>query len=120
MPHGPFHLLPFHALQRPNGEYVASRSAVVYWPSISTAVQLLNHAPPKPRINNLLVGGLAAEGDSHPEYFERDAEIFVGVRCTLTKAFGMVGASRARLLAMLPQHDLVHLTCHGFFDPADP
>ena len=145
VPHGPYHLIPFHALRLPCGGYVAERFTMVYWPSISTVFQLLSRQRPareKPRSGVLksilrratslgrqaagsdrpqaLVGGIAAAGDVHPEYFERDADILSGTPCEVTLAFGAQSAARSQLLAALPRHDIVHLSCHGFFDSADP
>jgi CHAT domain-containing protein len=68
----------------------------------------------------VFVGGIAAEGDPHPEYFERDADILISRAPDLTKGFGVEGAARSRLLEILPQHDIIHLSCHGFFDRTDP
>jgi len=116
-PHGPLHLLPFHALRMADGAYLASRFGVVYWPSLSTAVQVLaNTASVAKHMPSVFVAGVSAAEDVHPEFFEQDAEIFDRRLCAVTSKIGVRDAARAEILDALPQHDVIHLSCHGFFD----
>ncbi len=120
-PHGPLHLIPFHALKTADGAPLARRHGVVYAPSLSGLIQLLarrpadSAAPPA-----AYVASVPSADDEHPEYFERDAEVFRGTSCPVTTAIGPINASRARVLADLPRHNIVHLSCHGYFDESDP
>lgn len=115
-PHGPLHLIPLHALRMPDGDYIARRFGVVYCPSLSVGVRMLSE-PTDGRANpSVFVAGTSAADDPHPEYFERDQAIFNPKDWTVTTGFGLEGSSRRNLLAELPRHDLIHLSCHGYFD----
>lgn len=116
-PHGPLHLIPFHALRTPDGDYLASRHGVVYSPSLSTTAQLLTSAAGiRQGIPSTFVAGVSSAEDAHPEFFEQDAEIFDRRTFDVTFRVGVLDASRAHVLDALPQYDIIHLSCHGYFE----
>lgn len=116
-PHGPLHLIPFHALRAPDGEYLASRYGVVYSPSLSTTMQLgISAAGPHQGAHSAFVAGVSSVEDAHPEFFEQDADIFDRRIFEVTSKVGVSGSSRAQVLDALPQHDIIHLSCHGYFE----
>jgi tetratricopeptide (TPR) repeat protein len=120
-PHGPLHLLPLHALRLADGDYLASHCAVVYCPSLSTLTQLLaRQQPQEPRRFSVLAAGVAAEGDPNPDLFESDATIFQGLNCEATCIFGPSAAARARVLSDMSHHEVIHLSCHGYFYERNP
>jgi CHAT domain-containing protein len=116
-PHGPLHLVPFHALLTPDGDYLAKRQAVVYSPSLSAAAQLRTiGSRARATAPAVLVAGVSAAEDAHPEFFERDAEIFDHLRFEITSKVGVLDAARPRVLDALPGYDIIHLSCHGYFE----
>ena len=115
-PHGPLHLIPLHALRMPDGDYIARRFGVVYCPSLSVAVQMLSELTDGTGESSVFVAGTSAAEDPHPEYFERDQAIFSPRDWNVTEGFGIEGASRRNLMAGLPRHDVIHVSCHGYFD----
>ena len=120
-PHGPLHLIPFHALKTAVGAPLTRTHGVVYAPSLSTLIQLLARQPAgKSASPTAYVASVASAEDEHPEYFDRDAEVFRMTPCTVATAIGPVDAARARVIEALPHHDIVHLSCHGFFDAFNP
>lgn len=115
-PHGPLHLIPLHALRMPDGDYIARRFGVVYCPSLSVAVHMLSEPTERTGTSSAFVGGTSAAEDPHPEYFECDQAMFDPKDWNVTAGFGIEGSSRRNLLAGLPRHDVIHLSCHGYFD----
>lgn len=119
VPHGPLHMLPFHALRLPDGRYLAERSALCYWPSLSIGLTR-DPATHAPRLRRVFVGAVGARDDPNPGIFAADAALFDDLPCTVTRAIGPGKATRRNFLDAFPQHDVLHISCHGFFDPADP
>lgn len=119
-PHGPLHLIPFHALRTSGDAFLASLVDIVYTPSLSTSAWTLSrgvtHAPSRPSV---LVAGVSAAEDADPASFEEDALIFDPTRFELDCRLGAERATPQRILDELPRHPIVHLSCHGFFDPDD-
>lgn len=115
-PHGPLHLIPLHALRMQDGEYIARRFGVVYCPSMSVAVHMLSEPIDGRATPSVFVAGTSAAEDPHPEYFERDQAIFNLNDWTITTGFGLEGSSKRNLLKELPRHEVIHLSCHGYFD----
>jgi CHAT domain-containing protein len=68
----------------------------------------------------VFTAGVSSADDSHPEYFESEAEIFDPDRWELTAAFGVKQATRENVLSSLARKQVVHLSCHGFFDHRMP
>ncbi|GAA3389681.1 CHAT domain-containing protein [Cryptosporangium minutisporangium] len=115
-PHGPLHLLPFAALRGEDGRYLIERFGVVHTPSLTT---LRRRTGARPADVAAVVAGVAAEGDAHPEFFEHDEVSLGGIRA-LSVHNGPEHATPGSVLHALPNADVVHLTCHGFFDGDDP
>lgn len=122
-PHGPLHLLPIHALRAPDGRYLAEHFAITYAPNLgSLRYCIARRGNESTRADNIsvLCAGVASRDDVRLELFERDQEIFeLGDWQKLVVHSG-TEASRAAVLRELSQHTLIQLTCHGFFDEADP
>lgn len=120
-PHGPLHLIPFHALRTPDGDYLANRYGVVYSPSLSTAVQLLESGVGMGQgVPSVFVAGVSSAEDMHPEFFEQDAEIFDRRIFEVTSKAGVLETARARVLDALPLYNIIHLSCHGYFEEKNP
>jgi hypothetical protein len=118
-PHGPLHLLPWAALRTPGGHYLAEQCGVTVAPTAT----MLRYLPTDRRVRphgqlRALVAGVAAAGDRHPEYFENDADL-LGTPWHIESRPGMLAAKES-IRAALAGRDLVHLTCHGFFEPNRP
>jgi CHAT domain-containing protein/tetratricopeptide (TPR) repeat protein len=118
-PHGPLHLIPFHCFRAPSGDYWIERAAFVYAATISVAVNAIAPRRAVPPRRSAYVAAVAAAEDRNPDGFTRDAEIFDGLPCDLTRHVGKSAATRENILRELPRHDVVHLSCHGFFDSRD-
>ena len=118
-PHGPLHLLPFHALRMSDRRFVAERFTVAYIPSLTALRYLLPAESPTAlgATSSVYVAGVAAREDAHPELFERDDALFTSAGWPCRADLGPEAASREAVLAGLAQADVVHLTCHGAFSP---
>ena len=112
-PHGPLHALPLHALPA-TGRVLADDHAVVHAPSATTLAYSL--AAPSRAPQSIAVAGVAAATDRHPEHFEEDDTIFAA---GVTAAPG-VAATKDTVRSLLTERDIVHVTCHGYFDARDP
>jgi CHAT domain-containing protein/tetratricopeptide (TPR) repeat protein len=122
-PHGPLHLLPLHTLRLPNGEYVSQRFAVTYIPSASALSYTLGYGHKQHSTSErpkVYIAGVAAQDDLHPGFFEGDDAMFDLMRWDVTTDIGPTKATPARVLAQIGAQDVVHLTCHGYFDDFDP
>ncbi|HEU5230207.1 MAG TPA: CHAT domain-containing tetratricopeptide repeat protein [Ktedonobacteraceae bacterium] len=122
-PHGPLHLLPLHALRVPDGTYLIEHFGVVYCPSLSTLRYSLDK-----RMQNeqqmetpaVYVAGVSSRSDTQPEFFEQDDQIFAPNFWRVTADIGVSVATKGRVLQHASDYDVVHLTCHGYFDDKDP
>ncbi|MBW4504720.1 MAG: tetratricopeptide repeat protein [Scytonema hyalinum WJT4-NPBG1] len=122
-PHGPLHLLPLHALRTPDGKYLLEHFACTYCPSFSTlSYCLLRALPQSSGKPSVYVAGVASREDKKLEFFEQDCEIFDNQKWIITADIGTVDAAKAQVLQQLSDidYDVVHLTCHGYFDDKDP
>jgi tetratricopeptide (TPR) repeat protein len=117
IPHGPLHLLPFHAFHDGTGTPLGARAAVTYAPSLSLLAHLLAR-PPRPTVR-ALVAGVAAREDPEPDSFEHDARILGDAGWEVDELSGR-SATRAATLASLSRADVAHVTCHGYVDPRNP
>jgi tetratricopeptide (TPR) repeat protein len=119
--HGPLHLLPMHALRTPDGKYLIERVGVVYCPSLSAAQRILRREATKtdepPRA---MVAGVASRNDAHPERFEADDGLFDPDFWRINLALGAHGASKRRVLESAHDHEVIHFSCHGYFDAEEP
>jgi tetratricopeptide (TPR) repeat protein len=119
-PHGPLHLVPFHAMRGADGRYLVEHLGISYTPSLTSAVNVLHRARLHQEHGSALVLGVAGADDVHPGYFEGDEDLLSGGPFAVDVMSGPGGASRANAIRALPHYDLLHLTCHGFYDSADP
>ncbi len=122
-PHGPLHLLPLHALRVPDGTYLAERFGVVYCPSLSTLRYSLvknTYNTPQTVAPSVYVAGVSSRVDAHPEFFEQDDQLFAPDFWQVTADIGVSAATKGRVLQQAGDYDVVHLTCHGYFDEKDP
>ena len=65
------------------------------------------------------MAGVAAAEDRHPDYFETDADLLSDSLWAVENRSGLL-ADKESTQAALAAQDLVHLTCHGFFEPNRP
>ena len=122
-PHGPLHLLPLHALRTPDGKFLIERFACTYFPSFSTLSYCQAGALPMSiRKPSVYIAGIASRKDKKPEFLEQDNKIFDKSRWNITADIGTELATKKRVLQQLNDSDynVVHLTCHGYFDEQDP
>jgi tetratricopeptide (TPR) repeat protein len=124
-PHGPLHMIPLHALQLPEGQYVGEKYAVVYTPSLSVALNKVRRATAASSSggskNRVFVAGVSSADDTHPEYFEGDAVLFDSANCELHTAIGVQGANRDAVISGLREKNCaVHISCHAYFNAWDP
>jgi tetratricopeptide (TPR) repeat protein len=121
-PHGPLHLLPLHAMPRPDpgGGRLLEAMATTYCPSLSSLAHVMARPRPASALKRTaFVAGVAAREDADPGRFEDDHLLLDEAGWSLRAASG-VRATREAVLAGLPQASVAHLTCHGHFSPADP
>lgn len=120
-PHGPLHLIPFHALRTPDGAYLAQQAAVVYAPSATALSYCLARTSTRSQHHrrSAYVAGIAARDDEHPEFLEHDDALFDASAWDVASDLG-VAATKAAVRAALPNQDVVHLTCHGLFNEGVP
>jgi len=113
-PHGPLHYLPLHAL---GVTPLLERYRVAYTPSAS--VLLREHAPEPDTRADLLPGCLAL-GFAGADL--RYAELEAVHTAKLTDGVALVGpaASGEALLEQGPRFRILHLACHGTFNPQAP
>lgn len=118
-PHGPLHALPLHALPTTAGPALGELHPVVHVPSLSTLPFLAARPKAAPGVaRRALVTGVAAAEDQHPERFEGD-ETLVPDGWVVDR-LSEEQASRTSILSAIGSYDVVHLTCHGYFDARDP
>jgi tetratricopeptide (TPR) repeat protein len=120
-PHGPLHSIPFHALKMRDGSYLASHFEIIYTPSLSILMLMIasNNVESLTKAS-VFVAGISAEGDSNPQYFEEDMNCFEAKYFSVTSRTGIQNASRNEILKAFPDYDIIHLSCHGYFDKRDP
>ncbi len=120
VPHDVLHYLPLHAL-RADGPYLAERNPVCYTPSAS--VMPYCHAKRKP----VRGGRSLVLGDSRPDLplpFAREEARRVAHLLGCEPLLGPA-ARKAQVLATLADEagrqavDVLHIACHGTFDPAE-
>ncbi|MGZ3621606.1 MAG: CHAT domain-containing tetratricopeptide repeat protein, partial [Ktedonobacteraceae bacterium] len=123
-PHGPLHLLPLHSMRIADEKPLAEVYAVTYCPSLSTLRYCLDrqsgNMPSFADRPAVYVAGIASRDDAHPEYFEHDDEIFPAQSWNITRDSGIKATSKSHILQHIDTNDVVHLTCHGLFEPKDP
>jgi CHAT domain-containing protein len=130
VPHGPLHSLPFAALRLPDGEYMIERFGVctAHSASVLRTSQAKNPARnvPEHTLSSCLIAAVAASDDQDPDVFEGDGEQLADTVGGLdepqitelvgaSQSNGKRPASKSTVLEELPNHQLIHLACHGVF-----
>ena len=116
VPHDVLHYLPLHAL-KVDGQYLMERNPICYTPSAS--VMKYCHAKRKGRRETALV-----LGDSLNDLLSaREEALMVAQMFDTTPVLGQQ-ATKSMLTEALEQRgdeiDILHLACHGYFDPYQP
>ena len=106
VPSGPLHYLPIHALEL-NGEPLIKKHPVAYSPSASLINFCKNKGSSRLQI-------CASFGVVFEEEAERVAELFN------TKPYNGYSATKDKVLENCTDKDVIHFSCHGYFDNADP
>jgi CHAT domain-containing protein len=110
VPHDILHYISLHALPL-NGEPIITRIPVAYAPSAS----LMQYFRPKKRhLGNSASFGVVLNEDE--QIFGEEAEI---VSRLLNYQY-FQNATKQTVLSNLSSKDILHFSCHGFFDTADP
>jgi CHAT domain-containing protein len=116
VPHGPLHLLPFHALWNGSGHLIEEHE-VLYCPSASLYAQLREPSHVATEARALVVG----VGDTAAPHIEAEVR---GVASLLgaSEAHTLVGprATADRVGRAIGEAGIVHLACHARFAPATP
>jgi CHAT domain-containing protein len=116
VPHGPLHLVPFHALELSAGPLI-HRNPVVYAPSASVLASVTGR--PRERAPR----GAVVAGDTRGDLPFADAEAGMVAQMLAVEPIPGREATRRRLIdAIAAATDLriLHLACHGSFDLEDP
>jgi CHAT domain-containing protein/tetratricopeptide (TPR) repeat protein len=99
--------LPLHAIDLPDGEPLISRAAVVYAPNLT----VLRHLASRPPAGNPIPGFLSV-GVAFPDEALAVSHVFPG------RAITGNAISKSVLLDQMRSTPILHLACHGHFDPA--
>jgi CHAT domain-containing protein len=124
-PAGWFHLLPLHALDLDgSGETLLDRCAVSYVPALGL-LERLRRREPAVAGKAVVLGYTPADLTTRRGRMER--QLFLGEAQAVARQMGVRPlldreATAPRLREALADQTLrlVHLSCHGHFDPADP
>jgi tetratricopeptide (TPR) repeat protein len=119
--HGPLHLLPLHALRTPDGKYMIEQVGVAYCPSLSAAQRIIGReAARTDEGSRAMVVGIASRDDARPERFEAEEQLFDPAYWRISAALGADRASKRHVLEAAHDHEVIHFSCHGHFDAAEP
>lgn len=120
IPHGVLHAVPFHALRPRRGPYLIERLAVSYAPSAAVALRasrrLRSPAGQRSAAFGLELLGYLPLGPLASVAGELDA---VTGALPGTDRYDGRRADRQALLGLDGEVDVLHLACHGQFDPDD-
>jgi len=119
VPHGPLHYVPFQALIAPDGDTLLREGGpqLVHAPS---ATLLFRPRPeiPGPARSSCLALGYNSDGPTRMRFAEEEAESIA----RLTGGRALVGPApkKEALFNQAADYRLLHLSCHGDFDPQAP
>jgi CHAT domain-containing protein/tetratricopeptide (TPR) repeat protein len=119
VPHGLLHYLPIHALYV-NGQYLIDRFPITYVPSAGVLDRVMQRTVTQKQPGNkrdALVLGYTPN--------EREREVFEGEAIQVADFFGTKAhlgknATGALFREVGAQYNILHLSCHGFFNFTDP
>ncbi|MCP4407033.1 MAG: CHAT domain-containing protein, partial [Gammaproteobacteria bacterium] len=114
-PHGPLHYIPFQALLAPDGDTLLREAGpqLIYAPSATLLCQ--QRPGPAQAPESCLSVGYNSQGETRLDFAEAEAGSIAG----LTGGRAMVGPQpkKAELYRQAADYRLLHLACHGEFDP---
>ena len=117
VPHDVLHYLPLHALQL-DGKYLIERHPILYTPSASVMKYCQAKRTNRPRQRALVFG------DSQNNLpFAREEAALVAERFNAPAHIGVQATKsllKEKLAAEKDTLDILHLACHGYFDPYQP
>ncbi len=129
VPHGWLHYLPLHALKCADDKYLIEKYKIVYSPSATVikycqaknrSRQKQGDAKSKRNCLALGVGRKDEPGEVH-ELFKREAQV---VADTIFSGVGTckidIEASKDCFKKECTDKDVIHVACHGHFDPIQP
>lgn len=129
VPHGWLHYLPLHALRCGDDKYLIEMHKIVYSPSATVIkyCQAKNRSRQKQRADkskrNCLAMGVGRKIDTKDEHmlFHREAEL-VANRIFSGEGTCKIGkeASKDYFKKECTDKDVIHVACHGYFDPIQP
>lgn len=121
VPHGPLHYVPFHALLAPDGETLLREGGpqAIYAPSATLLFSRPVEKGSRRRSRaSCLTLGYNSDGATSMRFAEEEAQ-------RVARMFGghaLTGAALKKdvLFAQAGDYRLIHLSCHGAFDPEAP
>lgn len=116
IPHRMFSFLPIHAL-RTNGGHLIDECPIVYAPNAEVFFQTvggLGNGEVR-KVRDVLVAGNPTFDLEHAEDEAQWVADYFGVRPYLGRE-----ATKIKIRSQLPDKDLIHLACHGFFHAYEP
>lgn len=119
VPHGPLHYIPFQALIAPDGDTLLRSEGpqLIYGPSASLLFRYGRTEPDRAPAPCLAVG-YNGDGATRLQFAEEEARSIA--RLTGGRALAGPTSKKSTLYREAPNHRLLHLSCHGDFDPASP
>jgi tetratricopeptide (TPR) repeat protein len=118
-PHGPLHLLPLHALPTKEKLPLSAGLGISYVPSASVLHHVRSRRLGVQGFHHAFIAGVAAEEDLRKEYFELDHTRLSTLSGFIHSVSGL-HANKENVAAGLGRSGLAHITCHGYYDGADP
>ena len=116
VPHGHLHHVPLHALDVDGIPFIA-RYPIAYTPSAAVLARILAHTPRRQQNGASLVMGFTERQEERSVFL---GEAHAVAACLGTKAFVDGEATGNCLVEHGPKAGVVHLSCHGNFDAAEP
>ena len=111
IPHGLLNSLPFHAIPVA-GRYLLEYCPIVYAPAVTTA--LMNRSETAWKWQSALVVGNPSGDLRHATLEAVEVAKILGTRPLL------LNESKMKLWTQPRHEDIIHISSHGFFDPANP
>jgi CHAT domain-containing protein/tetratricopeptide (TPR) repeat protein len=119
VPHGPLHYIPFQALLAPDGETLLCEGGpqLVYAPSATLLLRNRSQQGQPPPSSCLAIG-YNSQGETQLYFAEAEARSVA--RLTNGRAITGQMTKKAALFSQAVKYRLLHLACHGEFDPDSP